>query len=431
MRKPLWILLLATLAFQAPAAGQLLGGGGVGGAVGGLTGGLIGGPVTPGATVNGLSTPLMGIDDTVRSLSSGDLLSLRRERQQQLLRGDRARLDVDDAGNPIRRDEIVGMGLDAAAIRALEAAGYGVAAGDRIDELALIVTILTPPRGMSARKALTAIRKLDPAGQYALDHIYEPARAPLAPSAAPAVRSDGTAIGARIGLIDGGVGRHPAFSSATIEQRGFAGEPKASGHGTAVASLIVGDVGAFHGAAPGAALLIADVYCGSASNGSAVAIVKAMAWLAAKGVRVVTISLVGPANPLLEAGVKALQAKGIAIVAAVGNDGPAAPPQYPASYPGVIAVTGVDAKGKALIEAGRPLHLDYAAPGADMAGAVPGGGWERLRGTSFAAPFVAARLALLGDAGRLSAEARPASGKVGKGIVCGECRTPPHAVGLK
>ena len=27
------------------------------------------------------------------------------------------------------------------------------------------------------------------------------------------------------------------------------------------------------------------------------------------------------------------------MVAAVGNDGPAAPPQFPASYPGVIAVT--------------------------------------------------------------------------------------------
>ncbi|MCZ3230200.1 S8 family serine peptidase, partial [Acinetobacter baumannii] len=86
-------------------------------------------------------------------------------------------------------------------------------------------------------------------------------------------------------------------------------------------------------------------------------------------------------------------AKGIRVVAAVGNDGPAAPPQYPASYPDVIAVTGVDAKGKALMEAGKPLHLDYAAPGADMVGAVPGGGWEVLRGTSFAAPLVAATLA--------------------------------------
>ena len=142
-------------------------------------------------------------------------------------------------------------------------------------------------------------------------------------------------------------------------------------------------------------------------------------------------------DPVLAAAVKALQAKGIIVVAAVGNDGPAAPPQYPASYSGVVAVTGVDAKGKPLIEAGKPLHLDFAAPGADIAGAVPGGGWERLRGTSFAAPFVAASLARL-DRGNsavalaaLGSEARPAKGAVGRGIVCGDCGTLPKAVGLK
>ena len=69
------------------------------------------------------------------------------------------------------------------------------------------------------------------------------------------------------------------------------------------------------------------------------------------------------------------------VVAAVGNDGPAAPPQYPACYDGVIAVTGVDANGKALLEAGRARHLDFAAPGADLAAALPGKGYAR-----FAAP---------------------------------------------
>jgi subtilisin family serine protease len=196
-------------------------------------------------------------------------------------------------------------------------------------------------------------------------------------------------------------------------------------------------MGAFHGAAPGTPLLVADVYGGSLANGSAVAIVRAMGWLAERHVRVVNISLVGPSNPLLAAGVKALQARGIVVVAAVGNDGPAAPPQYPASYPGVVAVTGVDAKGKALIEAGKPLHLDFAAPGADIAGAVPGGKWERLRGTSFAAPFVAASLARLdrGDStaaiAALTAAARPGKGAVGRGVVCGDCGTSPRTVGLK
>jgi subtilisin family serine protease len=120
------------------------------------------------------------------------------------------------------------------------------------------------------------------------------------------------------------------------------------------------------------------------------------------------------------------------IVAAVGNDGPAAPPSYPASYPGVIAVTGVDGRNRALIEAGRALHLDYAAPGADMMGAKPGGSLARLRGTSYAAPLVAARLAAQPkpSLALLDREAtdlgKPGPDKIyGRGLVCGDCRTRP------
>ena len=118
-------------------------------------------------------------------------------------------------------------------------------------------------------------------------------------------------------------------------------------------------------------------------------------------------------------------------MAAVGNDGPAAPPQYPASYPGVIAVTGVDSGDRALREAGRATHLDFAAPGADLVAALPGKGFTPVRGTSFAAPFVAARLAATGSTARLAAEAVPGKGKVGRGIVCRTCRIPPKVVGLK
>ena len=53
-------------------------------------------------------------------------------------------------------------------------------------------------------------------------------------------------------------------------------------------------------------------------------IAKALAWLADERVPVVTISLVGPANPLLARVVAAAQARGVILVAAVGNDGPAA-----------------------------------------------------------------------------------------------------------
>jgi subtilisin family serine protease len=133
----------------------------------------------------------------------------------------------------------------------------------------------------------------------------------------------------------------------------------------------------------------------------------------------------------VERAVAAARARGIQLVASVGNDGPAAPPQYPASYPGVIAVTGVDARGRALPEAGKAAHVDFAAPGADMAAALPGQGYAKVRGTSFAAPLAAARLAMVGSPLRLLTEARPGRGRVGRGIVCADCRVPPKAVKAK
>jgi subtilisin family serine protease len=97
----------------------------------------------------------------------------------------------------------------------------------------------------------------------------------------------------------------------------------------------------------------------------------------------------------------------------------------------VVAVTGVDSNNRALREAGRSTHLDFAAPGADLAAALPGKGYTAVRGTSFAAPFVAARLAATGSTAALAGEAIPGKGKVGRGIVCGTCEISPKSVGLK
>jgi hypothetical protein len=66
-----------------------------------------------------------------------------------------------------------------------------------------------------------------------------------------------------------------------------------------------------------------------------------------------------------------------------------------------------------------------------MAAALPGSGFTRVRGTSFAAPLAAARLLNAGSPGALIAEARPGKGRVGRGIVCGVCRVDPRTVGAK
>ena len=195
-----------------------------------------------------------------------------------------------------------------------------------------------------------------------------------------------------MGLIDGGLdAQHPAFKRTEVHLWGCQGAPVPSVHGTAVASLLVGQAGA--SPAPGAVLYAADIYCGQPAGGAAEDVAVALAWMARERVAVVNVSLVGPANRVLERSVQALIRKGYVVVAAVGNDGPAAPPLYPASYAGVVGVTGVTRAQRVLPEAAQGPQVMFAAPGAQLSAAQMGGGYGNVRGTSFAAPRVAALLA--------------------------------------
>jgi hypothetical protein len=429
--------------------------GSVGGTVGSLTG-----PI--GGTVGSLTSPLTNsLDQSSNSVtgiagrigrapqdsysllnqlagpeyadySAGQLADLRRTRLEALIRANPQALERDDQGQPVRKGQLMATNPDHASLAAAERAGFRIIASEVIGDVGIRIVIFATPRGMNIRKGMKALRQAAPHLQIDYNHVYEPAGGALLPAAASALAaSRPIKRGTRIVMIDGGVASHPSLESAGIEQRGFVGTPEPTGHGTAVGSLLVGNHGSFRGAARGAQLFVADVYGGNPAAGSATAIIRALAWGASKRPSVINISLVGPPNQAMERAIAAVRARGISVVAAVGNDGPAAPPQYPASYPGVIAVTGVDAADRALREAGRSAHLDFAAPGADLVAALPGDGYSAVRGTSFAAPFVAARLAATGSPALLASEALPGKGKVGRGIVCRTCRVAPKMVGIR
>jgi hypothetical protein len=374
---------------------------------------------------------IQGLPASVAESGSSTLAELRRMRLEELVRENRTLLETDERGQPVRRGVLVVADPDPQSLQLALRAGFSLAAQDFEPALGMrMVTLGTPPR-MGVREALKRLHAIAPQLRADYDHVFEPAGGSLAPLSAALASVAGAGNGRIIGMIDGGVASHPSLAGTAIEQNGFTGAPKPTGHGTAVASLLVGNQGPFRGAASGAQLFVADVYGGSRAAGSSSAIVRALGWLASRHPQVINISLVGPQNVAVARAIDAVQRRGIRVVAAVGNDGPAAPPQYPASYPGVLAVTGVDAKGRALPEAGKAAHLDFAAPGADMAAALPVQGYSRVRGTSFAAPLAAARLALAGSPERLMAEARPGSGRVGRGIVCFECRVDPKIVGAR
>ena len=434
-------LLLVAASIGSAATAQLLPS--VGQAVGGIgnlpvLGGVLGGPHGQGGS-SALSNSAPGVLRTLDTvaveglsrLDPASLLDIRRLRLRELVRENGRALEMDNDGNPVRRGELVAVNPDEASLNAARGAGFGVLRDARSGELGLRMTILSAPHKLGAREALKRLRQAAPGIDADYNHLFEPAGSALSVVAGPALVGGGGGSATRIAMIDGAVASHPSLAAASIEQKGFAGNPAPTGHGTAVASLLVGDQGPFQGAARGASLIVADVYGGNRAAGSAEAVVRALSWAVTKRPQVINISLVGPDNRLLARAIEAVERRGIAVVAAVGNDGPAAPPQFPASYPGVIAVTAVDARDRALNEAGKAAHLDFAAPGADLAAALPGRGYARVRGTSFAAPLVAARLALAGTAMRLAAEAMPGKGRVGRGIICRTCRIEPRLVGAK
>lgn len=326
------------------------------------------------------------------------LRELRQLRIRTLLRANRTLLDADPRGAPIIRNEVVALSPTEAALDRARAAGFGIGRTRVLEGLDVTIVVLQAPTGMSTRRALERLRRADPEGTYDYNHIYlesgEILAAPTRTAATAAQGGGGARIdNHKVGLIDGGVQRtHPVFSGVTVHEHGCAGSIPSS-HGTAVASLLVGRSDVFHGAAPGAELFAADVYCGLATGGAVDSVAEAFAWMAREKVPVINISLVGPANVLLEQIIRVVTARGHVVVAAVGNDGPSAPPLFPAAYPSVVAVTGVDAKQRVLVEACRGKHVDFSAPGANMSAAGIESPFAVVRGTSFAAPIVAGLLA--------------------------------------
>jgi hypothetical protein len=346
--------------------------------------------------------PLGTVNDTLRDTRTRVGETLREVRQlriDNLLRTNRTQLEADPRGAPIVRSQIVALDPNVAALARASSAGFEVVRTLTLEGLETRVVVLLSPPGVSTRRALRQLRNADPGGIYDFNHLYleggEPLPAggiKLAQAALPPSTPAG-ALPARLGLIDGGVDRsHAAFGELAVHEYGC-DKSQPTAHGTAVASLLVGRTGTFHGAAPGGELYAADVYCGVSSGGAVDAVAAAFGWMARERVAVVNISLVGPANVMLEQVIKLMTARGHLVVAAVGNDGPSAPPLFPAAYPDVVAVTAVDGRQRVLLEACRGRHVDFAAPGANMAAASLQHSYAQVRGTSFAAPIVAGLLA--------------------------------------
>ncbi|MDW9506334.1 S8 family serine peptidase [Sinorhizobium meliloti] len=318
---------------------------------------------------------------------------------------------------PIRApDEIVGLGFSPTELGELTATGFEVLERNTMTSFNAEVIKLRIPRGLTLEAARQRARAAAPQAVIDFNHYFRPEQhrdAPCVTSDCLArnvigwpsaqTRPSNCSAGVRIGLVDTAINPdHIAFEARNLEiVRLVDEELPESGrqHGTAVAALLVGSAsGRTPGLIPGGKLIAVDAFhrAGRQDDRSAAFdLARALDLLAGRQVQVINLSLAGPPNLLLEQAVKKTGERGIIMVAAAGNDGPRAEPVYPGAYEEVIAVTATDRRKRPYRRAGRGEHIDFAAPGVAVWTAASVSGARPKTGTSFAAPFVTAAVAMM------------------------------------
>ena len=175
------------------------------------------------------------------------------------------------------------------------------------------------------------------------------------------------------------------------------------GHGTHVAGIIAARAGngvGGAGLAPGAQLMIVKVLDAHRS-GTAAGLAEGIRYALAHGATIINTSVNGDGTSrALQAALASADAAGALVVASAGNDGRDidADPSYPASYPdpSIVAVGSVGLGGMLSSFSNHgPTAVDIAAPGEDILSTASDGTYELRSGTSMAAPFVSATLALM------------------------------------
>ena len=191
---------------------------------------------------------------------------------------------------------------------------------------------------------------------------------------------------------------HPDLAGVIADQYDALGTPAPPHmHGTGMAGAIAAHAKLI-GVAPKVKLLAVRAFSGAkeSAQGTTFNILKGLDWAASKNARIVNMSFAGPADPMFRDMLAKAHARGIVLIAAVGNAGPRSPPLYPAADRDVIGVTATDVDDKLLPQANRGPQVAVAAPGvADCWSRRPDAGYQLTTGTSVAAAHASGVAALL------------------------------------
>lgn len=200
----------------------------------------------------------------------------------------------------------------------------------------------------------------------------------------------------KIAVIDTGVDlNHPDLEGKLTEGMNMLdpSEPPQddNGHGTHCAGIIAARTNNLEG--------IAGVDWGSKimpikamdaeGSGTAVDIADGIYWATDHGANVISLSLGEYSDSdYLHQAIRYAYDKGVAIFAAMGNDG-ISDPSYPAAYPEAIAVAANDENSETASFSNYGPHTSVTAPGVAIPSTYPDRRYVALSGTSMATPHVA------------------------------------------
>lgn len=205
------------------------------------------------------------------------------------------------------------------------------------------------------------------------------------------------APGTVIAVIDSGVDpTHPELAPRLVTGWSFLARNTNTadtlGHGTAVAGTVAAATnnGAGVAGVTWSNRVMPLVVVDETDSATYSDIARAICHAADRGVRVINISLGGPApSATLQDAVDYAWNKGAVIFAAAMNAGTSTP-YYPAACRRAVAVSATDANDNLAAFSGFGSWITLSAPGSGILTTANGGGYGYWAGTSFASPIAAA-----------------------------------------